>query len=102
MKSRIKFHAFSAPAVTEANRQDGESKVFDGLALTPSDVERMASQGIPVSLANQSQFLNDDTNKGWSVPAEFQNSQDRNSLWELSKQAKSKLVNAFKADKKLH
>lgn len=102
MKSRIKFPPFMAVQVTTPARQDDEPVVHDGLALTPSDVEKMASQGIPVSLANQSQFMNDDTNKGWSVPAEFQTNNDRNSIWELSKQAKSKLVQAFKNDKKLH
>lgn len=79
-----------------------DDPVVGGLSITPSDIERLARQGIPVSVPSSSQFLPADQQVGWHVPPEFQRDMDRNSAWELQESTRLKLLNRVKQDKKLY
>ena len=46
-----------------------EDVVISGLSITPSDIERLARQGVPVSVPNASSFFSVDS--GLEVPPEL-------------------------------
>lgn len=75
-----------------------EKIVQSGLALTPSDIERMANQGIAVSTPAAEQFTYDNSDS-WDVPLEYSRDADRNSIWELSQISKQRILNARRRDK---
>ena len=84
----------SAPVYTGAccHRDDIEDVVISGLAVTPSDIERLALSGTPVSLPNANSFYSVDT--GFEVPPELKVDADRNTLWETSHLAKARILRA--------
>lgn len=84
------------------SRTLNDDPVVSGLSITPSDIERLARQGVPVSVPSANQFLPADTQIGWDVPPEFQRDMDRNSAWELQESTRLKLLNRVKHDKKLY
>lgn len=77
---------------------EGETPVQSGLSLTPSDIERMANQGIAVSTPAAEQFTYDNDDS-WDVPPEYSRDADRNSIWELSQVSKQRILNARRRDK---
>lgn len=90
------------PACAQCHRQLHEAKVNGDMAVTPADIERLAKQGIPVSVPNANSFLPSDASDGWSVPPEFQSDMDRNTAWELEQSARAKVMNAHKREKQLY
>lgn len=84
------------------SRTLNDDPVVSGLSITPSDIERLARQGVPVSVPSANQFLPADNQIGWDVPPEFQRDMDRNSAWELQESTRLKLLNRVKHDKKLY
>lgn len=78
-------------------RVDSDEPVVSGLSITPSDIERLARQGVPVSVPNANSFYNIDS--GLEVPPELKVDADRNTLWELSQQSKARIMKARKREK---
>lgn len=70
-----------------------------GLAMTPSKVKELTDRGIAVSLPNDKTFL-DGGSTDWTVDAMFKRSADMCELWELEKNAQSKVLKAHKLDRK--
>lgn len=77
-------------------RCDTDDVVVSGLAVTPSDIERLARNGIPVSVPNANSFYTIDS--GRDVPPELKVDADRNSLWEASQAAKARILKARKRE----
>lgn len=77
-------------------RVDSDEPVVSGLSITPSDIERLARQGVPVSVPNANSFYNIDS--GLEVPPELKVDADRNTLWELSQQSKARIMKARKRE----
>ena len=75
-----------------------ETVVQSGLALTPSDIERMANQGIAVSTPAADQFTYDNSDT-WEVPPELARDADRNTIWEISQVSKQRILDARRRDK---
>lgn len=80
-------------------RNETDEPVISGLAITPSDIERLARQGIPVSVPNANAFYSIDS--GLSVPPELRVDADRNTLWEKSREAKARILNARRREKEM-
>lgn len=78
-------------------RRPGETVVQNGLAVTPSDVLRMAEQGIPASAQMNSSFIDGSANPGWDVPLEERRGVDIAQMWQFSKDAKLKFKAAHDA-----
>lgn len=78
-------------------RSSSDEPVISGLSVTPSDIERLARQGIPVSVPNASSFYNIDS--GLEVPPELKVDADRNSLWETSQASKARILKARKRER---
>ena len=76
-----------------------EDVVTSGLSITPSDIERLARQGVPVSVPNASSFFSIDS--GLEVPPELSVDADRNTLWELSQASKRRIMQARRREKDL-
>lgn len=77
----------------------GETPVQSGLSLTPSDIERLSKKGIAVSTPSADMFQFDsDSSSGFEIRPEYLRDSDRNSMWELSKRAKSNILNARRRD----
>ena len=77
----------------------GETPVQSGLSLTPSDIERLSKKGIAVSTPSADMFQFDsDSSSGFEIRPEYLRDSDRNSMWELSKRAKSNILNARRHD----
>lgn len=79
-------------------RSSNDEPVSNGLAVTPSDIARLTSQGIAVNTANASMF-SFDSNPSESLPPELRCDADRNTVWELSQKAKQKLLKVRRSDK---
>lgn len=94
MDKKILTRVPSAPVYTGAlcRRGDTEDVVVSGLSVTPSDIERLALNGTPVSLPNANSFYSIDT--GHEVPPELKVDADRNTLWEISRLAKTRILRA--------
>lgn len=69
------------------------------LAMTPQQVKELTDRGIAVSLPN-GQFLDGESNEGWSIDPAFKRDADLPSTWELETLSRSKLIRAHRADKK--
>jgi hypothetical protein len=78
-------------------RVSADEPVVSGLSITPSDIERLARQGVPVSVPNANSFYSIDS--GLEVPPELKVDADRNSLWEMSQQSKARIMKARKREK---
>lgn len=74
-----------------------EKPVQSGLAITPSDIERLAQQGVAVSVPNADNFLYNNE-VGWEIDPVYARDADRNSMWEASQQAKHRIMRAKKRD----
>lgn len=74
-----------------------DEPVVSGLSITPSDIERLARQGVPVSVPNASNFYAIDS--GLEVPPELKVDADRNTLWETSQRSKARIMQARKREK---
>lgn len=94
MNEKVLTRVPSAPSYTGVccRRGDTEDVVISGLAITPSDIERLALYGTPVSLPNAKNFYSVDT--GFDVPPELKVDADRNTLWETSHLAKARILRA--------
>lgn len=71
---------------------DGESSVDSSLAMTPSQMARLTSQGRAVSMASlegQSYYCNERDYSDMNI--EFQRGIDLNQVWLASKQSKQKI-----------
>lgn len=77
-------------------RSSFDDDVVSGLAITPSDIERLARNGIPVSVPNADSFYSVDS--GLNVPPELRVDADRNTLWELSQQSRRRILKARKRE----
>lgn len=75
-------------------RRVGEDVVQNGLAVTPSDVLRMAEKGIPASAQMNASFIDGTPNPGWDVPLEERRGIDIGQMWQFSKDAKQKFRDA--------
>lgn len=78
-------------------RERLEETVISGLSVTPSDIEKLARNGIPVSVPNASNFYSVDS--GLEVPPELRVDADRNTLWETSQAAKARILKARRREK---
>lgn len=87
-----------SPKTFVAKRRPTEAMVAGGLAMTPSDIERLAKQGIAVSTPAADAFRYDG-DSSWTVDPVYMRDNDRNSLWELSKISKERIMTARKIDK---
>lgn len=81
-----KYHLVSCKRISS------DDPVVSGLAITPSQIEQMARNGIPVSVPNASNFFTVDS--GRDVPPELRVDADRNTLWETSQAAKARIMRA--------
>ena len=64
-------------------RKACEDAVISGLSITPSDIERLARQGVPVSVPNASSFFSVDS--GLEVPPELREDAYRD--WETDRKS---------------
>lgn len=87
------------PHICEAKRSLGEDIVQSGLSISPSDIEKMALNGVSVSVPNSDCFFKDAEITGFDVPLELKRDVDRNTVWEQSKVAQSRILSANKKDK---
>lgn len=82
---------------------ENETPVSNAQVLTPSDVADLSRRGIPVSAGQLPAFqAPDDPGDAvaFDMPDEYRKGFDRNTAWELSKVAESKLAKAYKNDRK--
>ena len=80
-------------------RSPSDDVVVSGLAITPSDIERLSRNGIPVSVPNADSFYSVDS--GLEVPPELRVDADRNTLWELSQSSRHRIMKARRREKDL-
>lgn len=73
-------------------RTMADTPVQGGLAVTPSQMQRMAERGIPVTSQNlEGMFYDGDTRPSWDVPLDMQRGVDVATLWETRKDIRNKL-----------
>lgn len=86
-----------SPKVSKTSLKPYEKPVQSGLAITPSDIERLAQQGVAVSVPNADSFLYNNE-VGFDIDPVYSRDEDRNSLWERSQIAKHRIMRARKKD----
>ena len=99
MKVLSRINPFEVYHRISCRRAPCENVVISGLSITPSDIERLARQGVPVSVPNASSFFSVDS--GLEVPPELRVDADRNTLWELSQSSKRRIMQARRREKDL-
>ena len=62
----VRGRAFFSPKLQNAKRLSHEKAVQSGLAITPSDIERLAQQGVAVSVPNADSFIYNNE-VGWDI-----------------------------------
>lgn len=97
-KVLVRGRAWFAPKTCAPKRKSGEKVVTPGLAMTPSDIERLAKQGIAVSTPNADSFRYDEDTNSWAIDPVYARDADRNSMWERSQVARANILNARKRD----
>lgn len=84
------------PIVSSPVRSFNDDPVISGLSVTPSEIARLAAQGIAVNSANASNFL---PPTDAPLAPEDRRDADRNSMWELSHRSRTRILKARKVDK---
>lgn len=83
--------------VAYCRRKKGETVVQNGLAVTPSDVLRMAESGIPASAQMNAQMIDGHTGSDWNIPIEERRGVDIATLWQESHNIREKFRKAHAA-----
>lgn len=96
--NKINRRHFNSCSVSDDNAY---IKTSSHLSTTPADIRRLVSQGIPVSSSNASSFC-DGVSGVSSVPLSIDERRgvDIVDVWDASRSAQSKIVNAHKSDVK--
>lgn len=92
----------SKHAITCHILDDGHIKAKPGLALTPAQIAKMSEQGIPITTQMSDQFFDGTLNPSFDIPLEEQRGVDINDVWNASKTAKARIIDAHKKDKELY
>lgn len=82
---------------SRCRRKNYEPKVKSGLAVTPSQVLKMAEQGLPVSAQLQYNQLEGHSGSDWNIPIEERRGIDVGQVWQESMSAKKRLVKGARA-----
>lgn len=93
----VRGRSMFSPKVSKTSLKPHEKPVQGGLAITPSDIERLAQQGVAVSVPNADSFLYNNED-GFAIDPVYARDEDRNSLWERSQIAKARIMKARKRD----
>lgn len=72
-------------------RRVGEAVVHNGLAITPSQVLKMAEQGLPVTAQLQYQMVEGHEGSDWNLGIEERRGIDMAQVWQESKSARKRL-----------
>lgn len=97
--NKVLYRGSRRPQVfSEAKLLPSETPVQGGLSLSPSDIERLSQQGIAVSTPAADSFFSDNSGDNWTVSPEYMKNSDRNSLWELSKSSRERILSARRRD----
>lgn len=93
----MKKSRFSYGRVCRTSLKRDEKPVMSGLALTPSQIQRMSERGIPVSTQNLDGMFDDGVSRpSWDVPLDQQRGVDVATIWQRQKDAQSKLRSNYK------
>lgn len=76
-------------------RQRGEAIVQNGLAVTPSQVLKMAESGIPASAQMNSAMIDGHEGSDWVVPLDERRGIDIAQMWQESMNARNKFRKAY-------
>lgn len=85
--------------VATCKRASHEIRVKNGLAVTPSEMMKLAERGIPVSAQSFGVFNDGESNPSWDIPLDRQRGVDAATLWQNEKDIKQKLRQAHAADR---
>lgn len=77
-------------------------RVQNGLSMTPADIQRCVSNGLPVSTASVDMFLDGVSNPSTVLPIDEMRGVDIVDCWNASHDAKQKFVSAHNNDVKLY
>ena len=81
-------------STSSPKRKPDELKVTNGLAVTPSQMMKLARQGVPITAQNEQNFYDGDTNASWSIAPEKLRGVDPADLWTASMTARKKIRSA--------
>lgn len=82
---------------TSCKRLRGEAVVQNGLAVTPSQVLKMAESGIPASAQMNSRMIDGHTGSDWNIPLEERRGVDIAQMWQESQNVRAKFRKAHEA-----
>lgn len=89
------LHRKSFGKTVSYKRAKSDVTVQPGLAMTPSQMQRLSERGIPVSSQNlEGMFYDGDARPSWDVPLDQQRGVDVATMWQRRKDIAAKLRNA--------
>lgn len=100
MASRFDIYKGHGVRTCAPHSEKNELVTRQGLALTPADVSRLTSQGMPVNTQNAQIFYDGDSNPTPYVTSERRRGVDVADLWEEHQQIVAKAKKAHAASKK--
>ena len=101
MISKLKKAKLSAGVIYHPINNAYE-RTKQNLALTPSDMAKMAANGIPISAQSLPNYYDGVPNPGYFVDLQDRRGIDAVAVWEASQDAKFKFRNAELKDKQMY
>ncbi len=94
---KYRSHGFKT---AHTHYKKGEDVTRQGLAYTPADMERLTSQGLPVTSQEvAARFYDGDQSTDFNIPSDRIRGNDINDLWEQDKTIRAKAKKAYYASK---
>ena len=82
MTKRLRKYFGKGARVCAPVRKDGELVVREGLSMTPADIARLTSRGMPINQQNVGMFQDGEPNPSPYVTSERRRGVDVADLWE--------------------
>lgn len=81
---------------------DGDVKTKPNLAVTPSEMDKLADHGISINNQNAKNFYDGVPNPGWDLAPENARGVDPADLWQAQMSARKKVIAGHKKDKQMY
>ena len=99
MSKRFRKYLFQGVKRCSPVRCEFEPVVREGLAMTPADIARLTSQGMPINQQNNGLFQDGEPNPSPYVTSERRRGVDVAELWEEHQRIVKKARAAYRASK---
>lgn len=99
MLRRHVINSSNQRVIARCHRSAGDQQVINGLAMTPSQMQELAVQGVPINNQTLAAYYDDGySSLSFEMPLDLQRGIDVAQLWEEKQRIGKKVVKAHKAE----